>query len=49
MDFSHSALACDASFKVEHNMADEVLDIPFYYDISEKELNKVINVVNSIN
>ena len=30
-------------------LADEVLDIPFYYDISEKELNKVINVVNSIN
>lgn len=48
MDFSHKALACDDNFKVEHKMADEVLDIPFYYDLSEKELTKVINVVNSI-
>lgn len=30
-------------------MAEEVLDIPFYYDMSDKELSKVIQVVNSIN
>lgn len=49
MDFSHSALACDKTFAVEHKMAEEVLDIPFYYDMSDKELSQVIQVVNSIN
>ena len=48
MDFSHSALACDMSYTVEHKMAKEVLDIPFYYNMSDEELNKVIQVVNSI-
>lgn len=48
MDFSHSALACDLSFEEEHEMANEVLDLPFYYDMTDQELDKVINVVNSI-
>lgn len=48
MDFSHSALACDMSYAVEHKMAEEVLDLPFYYNMSDEELNKVIKVVNSI-
>lgn len=49
MDFSHSALACDESYVTEHKMAEEVLDIPFYFDMSDKELGMVIKVVNSVN
>lgn len=49
MDLSHSALACDLSFEEEHEMANEVLDVPFYYDMTEQELDKVVKVVNSIN
>lgn len=48
MDFSHSALACDLSFEEEHEMANEILDVPFYYDMTEQEMDKVVKVVNSI-
>lgn len=48
MDFSHCSLGCPDSFKDEHGIADRILNLPFYYDLSEKEINKVVNVVNSI-
>lgn len=49
MDFSHCSLGCPDSFMDEHNIADRILNLPYYYDLSEKEINKVIRVVNSIN
>lgn len=48
MDFSHCSLGCPDSFKEEHGIADRILNLPYYYDLSEKEINKVIKVVNSI-
>ena len=48
MDFSHCFLACPESFKMEHMMAQKILNLPFYYDLSKKELEKIILVVNAI-
>ena len=48
MDFSHCNIGCPLSFKQEHNIAHSILNLPFYYDMSEKEMNKVVEVVNSI-
>ena len=49
MDFSHCSLGCPDSFMDEHTIADRILNLPYYYDLSEKEINKVIRTVNSIN
>ena len=46
--FSFRNIAAPESFKHSHQMADEVLNLPFYYDISEKEMAKVVKVINSI-
>ena len=48
MDFSHCSLGCPASYKSEHAVADSILNLPFYINLSEKEMKKVIDVVNSI-
>lgn len=48
MDFSHSTLGCPDSFKDEHAIANRILNLPFYYELSDKELNKIVSVVNSI-
>lgn len=48
MDFSHCNIGCPLSFKHEHNVAHGILNLPFYYDMSEKEIKKVVDVVNSI-
>lgn len=48
MDFSHCSLGCPDSFEEEHGIADRILNLPYYYDLSVKEIKKVIRVVNSI-
>lgn len=48
MDFSHCSLGCPVSYKSEHAVADRILNLPFYINLSEKEVQKVIEVVNSI-
>lgn len=48
MDFSHCSLGCPDSYKPEHEIADRILNLPFYINLSEKEMKKVIDVVNSI-
>lgn len=48
MDFSHCSLGCPISFTTEHEMANEILNLPFYYNLTEKEIRKVVKVVNSI-
>ena len=48
MDFSHCSLGCPESFKEEHAIAGKILNLPYYYDLSEQEINKVVRVVNSI-
>lgn len=48
MDFSHCSLGCPDSFKEEHEIAGRILNLPYYYHLSEKEKNKVVRVLNSI-
>ena len=48
MDFSHCSLGCPDSYKPEHEVADRILNLPFYVSLSDKEVKKVIGVVNSI-
>lgn len=48
MGFSFNYIAAPLSFKDEHKITDEVLNIPFYYNISEKEMRSVVSVVNGI-
>lgn len=48
MDFSHSSLGCPRSFKKEHQIANRILNLPFDINLSRKELEQVVTVVNSI-
>lgn len=48
MDFSHCSIGCPSDYKVEHEMADKILNLPFYYNMTDKEMKKVVDVVNSI-
>lgn len=48
MDFSHCSIGCPSTFEKEHDIAERVLNIPFYYDMSENEIKKIVSVVNSI-
>lgn len=48
MDFSHCNIGCPFEFEQEHEIACGILNLPFYYDLSEKEMNKVVDIVNSI-
>lgn len=48
LDFSHSHLTCPTSFVEEHQLADCILDLPFYYKLSYAEAKKVVSVINSI-
>ena len=48
MDFSHCSLGCPESYEEEHKMARQILNIPFNTSLTEKEVQKIIRVVNSI-
>ena len=48
MDFSHCSLGCSESYEEEHKMARQILNIPFNTSLTEKEVQKIISVVNSI-
>ena len=48
LDFSHCSLGCQNSFKKEHQMANQILNLPFDINLSRKELDQVVIVVNSI-
>lgn len=48
MDFSHCSLCCPDGFKDEHIMASRILNLPYYFDLTEKERNKIIDTVNNI-
>lgn len=48
LDFSHCSLGCPSSFTKEHQMANQILNLPFDTNLSRKELEKVVAVVNSI-
>lgn len=48
MDFSHCSLGCPDSFTTEHNISKHILNLPYYYELSDKEINTVIRVINSV-
>ena len=48
LDFSHCNLGCPESFKEELNGAKRVMNLPFFYHITDKEMKKVVKVVNSV-
>ena len=48
MDFSHCSLGCPDSFVREHEMSKNVLNLPFDINLSSKEIEYVVKVVNSI-
>ena len=48
MDFSHCSLGCPDTFEKEHTMAKRILNLPYYYDLSQKERERIVKVVNSI-
>ena len=48
MDFSHCSLGCSESFVREHEMSKNVLNLPFDINLSSKEIEYVVKVVNSI-
>ena len=48
LDFSHCSLGCPSTYSEEHQIAKEILNVPFYSEISIKEMEKVVSVINSI-
>ena len=50
MDFSHCSIGCPKNnlYIEEHEMANKILNLPFYYELSDKEMKKVVEVINSI-
>lgn len=48
MDFSHCSIGCPVEFEREHDIAGKILNLPFYYNMTDQELKKVVSVVNSI-
>lgn len=48
LDFSHCNIGCPQEFAEEHETSWKIMNIPFYYEMSEKEMRKIVNVVNSI-
>lgn len=48
LDFSHCRLGCPNSFTKEHQMAKQILNLPFDINLSRKELERIVTVVNSI-
>lgn len=48
MDFSHCMIDCPSDFVREHEISKQILNLPFYYHMNEKEMKKVVNVVNGV-
>lgn len=48
MDFSHCSLGCPESYEEEHKMARQILNIPFNTNLTKREIQKIIIVVNNI-
>lgn len=48
MGFSFNHVACPDNWKEEHVIAREVLNLPYYYDISDREMARVVTVINEL-
>ena len=48
LGFSFNHIPSPATFCEEHNIANRILNLPFYKDMQERELARVVHVVNSL-
>ncbi len=48
MGFSFNSVVCPVEFDREHDMATDVLNLPYYYNLSDKEQSHIIETINSI-
>lgn len=48
MGFSFNHIGTPKKWQKEHRIASRILNIPYYYDLSEGEFNRVIQVINSL-
>jgi len=49
VDFSHHKIASPLSFEYEHKLASEIINIPFYYKLSKRNVKYVVDKINQIN
>jgi len=47
LGFSFNSVACPVEWEEEHMISEEIINLPSYYNLSEKECKKIVNVVNS--
>lgn len=47
LNFSFSHISSPDFFLEEHNIAQTILNIPFYYDLRSKEIKHIVKVINS--
>ena len=48
MGFSFNYIAAPVNMRREHQICEEVLNLPYYYNMSRSEIKKVVEVVNQI-
>lgn len=48
MGFSFNHLACSEECREEQQISDDVLNLPYYYNMSEKEQSYIVNTINSL-
>jgi dTDP-4-amino-4,6-dideoxygalactose transaminase len=46
--FSFTFIAAPEEFRSAHNLADSVLDLPFYYKLSQGELDKTVEMLTAV-
>ena len=46
--FSFNHVASPKTMTNEHKMSEEIMNLPYYYDISQKEMDTVVRVVNNL-
>ena len=47
LEYSHKFIAAPNEFKYEHQMADEIVNLPFYYRLRDSELKNIIKTINA--
>lgn len=48
MGFSFNSIVCPQAWAEEHSISEDVLNVPFYYNLKEKEQSRIIKTINSI-
>lgn len=48
MGFSFNSIACPSEWTEEHMISDEILNLPYYYNLSEGEKKHIVQTINAI-